>query len=114
MPTIVLIDLSSIAHPIWHMRQSDPDTNATATGTVAKVLAELRMERAAAELEKRRLLRQIGDDLDLTQLRATLEKIRHFDSAIFYTEAALRFHDVRAELLPPRLSAPPDPPPPLT
>lgn len=25
MATVVLIDLSSIAHPIWHMSQSDPD-----------------------------------------------------------------------------------------
>lgn len=37
MSTVVLIDLSSIAHPIWHMSQSDPDTNATSTATVAKV-----------------------------------------------------------------------------
>jgi hypothetical protein len=35
--TIVLVDLSSIAHPIWHMSQSDPDPDATANGTVAKV-----------------------------------------------------------------------------
>ena len=39
MSTVVLIDLSSIAHPIWHMSQSDPDTNATSTATVAKVRA---------------------------------------------------------------------------
>ena len=34
MPTIVLIDISSIAHPIWHMSQSEPDQNHTATATV--------------------------------------------------------------------------------
>lgn len=39
MPTVLLIDLSSIAHPIWHMSQSDPDANATSTATVAKVRA---------------------------------------------------------------------------
>lgn len=39
MPTIVLIDLSSIAHPIWHMSQSEPDPNHTATATVARVRA---------------------------------------------------------------------------
>jgi len=39
MATLVLIDLSSIAHPIWHMSQSDPDVNHTSTATVAKVRA---------------------------------------------------------------------------
>lgn len=39
MPTVVLIDLSSIAHPIWHMSQTEPDQNHTATATVAKVRA---------------------------------------------------------------------------
>lgn len=38
-PGVVLIDLSSIAHPIWHMSQSDPDQNHTSTATVAKVRA---------------------------------------------------------------------------
>ena len=36
---VVLIDLSSIAHPIWHMSQSDPDPNRTSIDTVAKVRA---------------------------------------------------------------------------
>lgn len=36
---VVLIDLSSIAHPIFHMSGSDPDVNATSTATVAKVRA---------------------------------------------------------------------------
>lgn len=39
MPTVVLIDLSSIAHPIWHMSQSEPDPNHTSTAVVAKVRA---------------------------------------------------------------------------
>lgn len=39
MAQIVLIDLSSIAHPIWHMSQSEPDPGHTATATVAKVRA---------------------------------------------------------------------------
>jgi 5'-3' exonuclease len=39
MATVLLIDLSSIAYPIWHMSQSDPDVNATSTATVAKVRA---------------------------------------------------------------------------
>ena len=39
MAQVVLIDLSSIAHPIWHMSQSEPDQNHTATATVAKVRA---------------------------------------------------------------------------
>lgn len=39
MDTVVLIDLSSIAHPIWHMSQTEPDPNHTSTATVAKVRA---------------------------------------------------------------------------
>lgn len=39
MSDIVLVDLSSILHPIWHMSQGDPDLNHTATATVAKVRA---------------------------------------------------------------------------
>ncbi len=39
MPTIVLIDLSSVLHPIWHMSQGDPDPNHTSVQTVAKVRA---------------------------------------------------------------------------
>jgi 5'-3' exonuclease len=39
MATVLLIDLSSIAYPIWHMSQSEPDVNATSTATVAKVRA---------------------------------------------------------------------------
>ena len=39
MPDVVLIDLSSVAYPIWHMSQSEPDPNHTATATVAKVRA---------------------------------------------------------------------------
>lgn len=35
----VLIDLSSIAHPIWHLSQSDPDPNRASIDTVAKVRA---------------------------------------------------------------------------
>jgi 5'-3' exonuclease len=38
-PTAVLIDLSSIAHPIWHMSQGDPDPNHTSVQVVAKVRA---------------------------------------------------------------------------
>ena len=38
-PEVVLVDLSSIAHPIWHMVQSDPDPNRTSIQTVAKVRA---------------------------------------------------------------------------
>lgn len=37
MNEIALIDLSSIAHPIWHMSQSEPDPNATSTKVVARV-----------------------------------------------------------------------------
>lgn len=36
---IVLIDVSSISHPIWHMAASDPNPNATSIGIVAKVRA---------------------------------------------------------------------------
>lgn len=36
---IVLIDLSSIAYPIWHMSQSDPNPNAASTAIVARIRA---------------------------------------------------------------------------
>lgn len=36
---LILIDLSSIAHPIWHMSQSEPDPNHTSTQIVARVRA---------------------------------------------------------------------------
>ena len=36
---VVLIDLSSIAHPIFHVTASDPDPNRTSIDTVAKVRA---------------------------------------------------------------------------
>jgi 5'-3' exonuclease len=36
---VVLIDLSSIAHPIWHMASSEPDPNFTSTKIVARVRA---------------------------------------------------------------------------
>ena len=36
---LLLIDLSSIAHPIWHMSQSEPDVNATSQKIVARVRA---------------------------------------------------------------------------
>lgn len=36
---LVLIDLSSIAHPIWHMAQSDPDPNKASQQIVARVRA---------------------------------------------------------------------------
>ena len=39
MKEILLIDLSSIAYPIWHMSQSEPDPNATSTKTVARIRA---------------------------------------------------------------------------
>jgi hypothetical protein len=32
---IVLIDFSSIAHPIWHMAASDPNPDATSIGIIA-------------------------------------------------------------------------------
>jgi 5'-3' exonuclease len=39
MPDLVLIDLSSIAYPIFHMSGNDPDVNHVSTATVAKVRA---------------------------------------------------------------------------
>lgn len=36
---LVLVDLSSIAHPIWHMSQSEPDPNHTSQAIVARVRA---------------------------------------------------------------------------
>lgn len=36
---LLLIDLSSLAHPIWHMSQSEPDPNATSQKIVARVRA---------------------------------------------------------------------------
>lgn len=36
---IMLVDLSSLAHPIWHMAQSDPDPNKASTQIVARVRA---------------------------------------------------------------------------
>jgi hypothetical protein len=36
---IVLVDLSSIAHPIWHMSQAEPDPNHTSQQIVARVHA---------------------------------------------------------------------------
>ncbi len=36
---LLLIDLSSLCHPIWHMAASDPDPNATSIQTVARVRA---------------------------------------------------------------------------
>lgn len=36
---VVLVDLSSIAHPIWHMSQSEPDPNHASTAIVARVRA---------------------------------------------------------------------------
>jgi 5'-3' exonuclease len=36
---ILLIDLSSIAHPLWHVSASEPDPNATSTKTVERVRA---------------------------------------------------------------------------
>lgn len=35
----MLVDLSSIAHPIWHTNQADPDPDGTATKIVARVRA---------------------------------------------------------------------------
>ncbi len=37
--TVVLIDLSSISHPIWHTSQSEPDPNTTSVRVVARVRA---------------------------------------------------------------------------
>ncbi len=39
MSQILLIDLSSIAHPLFHVSASDPDPNATSTKTVERVRA---------------------------------------------------------------------------
>lgn len=39
MTSILLIDLSSIAHPLWHTSASEPDPNATSTRTVERVRA---------------------------------------------------------------------------
>jgi 5'-3' exonuclease len=36
---IVLIDFSSIAHPVWHIAANDPNPNATSIGIIAKVHA---------------------------------------------------------------------------
>lgn len=36
---VVLVDLSSLAHPIWHTSQSDPDPNAASIKVVARVRA---------------------------------------------------------------------------
>lgn len=36
---LVLVDLSSIAHPIWHMSQAEPDPNAASQRIVARVRA---------------------------------------------------------------------------
>lgn len=36
---ILLIDLSSLAHPIWHQSQAEPDPNATSQKVVARVRA---------------------------------------------------------------------------
>lgn len=38
MKSLLLIDLSSIAHPIWHMLGADPDVNACSQKIVARVL----------------------------------------------------------------------------
>ena len=40
MADVLLIDLSSIAYPIWHMSQSEPDPNAASTQIVARVRAD--------------------------------------------------------------------------
>ena len=37
IPAVLLIDLSSIAHPIWHMSQQEPDPDYTSQRIVAKV-----------------------------------------------------------------------------
>lgn len=39
MTSVLLIDLSSIAHPLYHVSASDPDPNATSTKTVERVRA---------------------------------------------------------------------------
>src|SRR5215471_6024979 len=38
-PPLVLIDLSSIAYPLWHVSQSEPDADWTSTQIVAKIRA---------------------------------------------------------------------------
>lgn len=38
-PEFLLIDLSSIAYPVWHMSSAEPDPNATSIKTVARVRA---------------------------------------------------------------------------
>ena len=37
IPAVLLIDLSSIAHPYWHMGQAEPDPDHTSQRTVAAV-----------------------------------------------------------------------------
>ena len=37
IPAVLLVDLSSIAHPIWHMSQAEPDPDHTSQSTVAAV-----------------------------------------------------------------------------
>ena len=37
MTTHVLIDLSGIAHPIWHVSGQDPDPDHVSTATIARV-----------------------------------------------------------------------------
>lgn len=39
MTDILLIDLSSVLHPLWHLSTDDPDPNATSTKTVERVRA---------------------------------------------------------------------------
>ena len=39
MKQLVLIDLSSVLHPIWHMSSKEPDPDHTSTATIAKVHA---------------------------------------------------------------------------
>src|SRR6266571_3260388 len=39
MTNVLLIDLSSLAHPIWHMSGSEPDPNATSIKVVERVRA---------------------------------------------------------------------------
>ena len=36
--SVLLVDLSSIGHPIWHMSQAEPDPDYTSQRTVAAVL----------------------------------------------------------------------------
>jgi 5'-3' exonuclease len=37
--TLLLIDLSSLAYPIWHQNQTNPDPTATVTQTLARIRA---------------------------------------------------------------------------